>query len=144
MGMGVSGAGSNTAQAAWQTRQANFGSLASAIKQGALSTAQSAFAALIGATPVRSGPNATVTGSATGTAPTTKGPLTQNDRLAAMGQALASGDMTAVQKAFADFQTSRGNGHHHHHHAQSAASSGSTPSAGPVTPMSGGLVNTLA
>ena len=56
-----------------------------------------------------------------------------NSRLAALGEALASGDLAAAQQAFADFVAHRGENHGHHHHhddTQAQVVTGTPPATG--------------
>ncbi|HEY6870823.1 MAG TPA: hypothetical protein VI199_13805 [Novosphingobium sp.] len=43
-------------------------------------------------------------------------PAERPDPMAALGAALAAGDISAARKAFADLAAQQAQGHHHHHH----------------------------
>jgi outer membrane protein assembly factor BamD (BamD/ComL family) len=110
-----------------QLVQQDYTQLASALQSGNLTDAQSAFSALQQELQTQGGATATsaATNSTTGTDPIT------ND-FNALGQALASGNLTQAQSAFSqlqnDVQTAEASGsqsqgagtavqgHHHHHH----------------------------
>jgi len=121
MGMRVGGAASSAAMSSWQTRQQDFGNLVSAIKSGNLTSAQQAFSAL--QTLSGSASTGAGTGTTTGTTTTTGG-TSNSSPLAAIGQALASGDIGAAQQALANAFNGSGGGHHHHHHGGGGASTG--------------------
>ena len=143
MGMRVSGAGSNASMAAWQTRRQDIGSLVSAVKSGDLSGAQQAFATLSGLSSSSSGSTASgqsQTGSSSNSTTSQSG--SQTGPLAAVGQALANGDLAAAQMALASAFGGAGGGHHHHH-SHGASSATATPAAAPQLPV-GTTISTLA
>jgi hypothetical protein len=102
-----------------QQVQQDYAQLASALQNGNLAGAQSAFAALQQALQTQSGTNAAATTTSAGS----NDPIA-ND-LTALGQALSSGNLTQSQSAFSQLQndiqaapqsgTSRPEEHHHHH-----------------------------
>lgn len=139
MGMRVGGAASSAAMSSWQTRQQDFGNLVSAIKSGNLSSAQQAFSALqaLGG----SAGTGTTTGTTTGATATTGSTSNSNSPLAAIGQALSSGDISGAQQALANaFNGSGHGGHHHHHHGGGS----STNTAAATTLPTGTTVSTMA
>jgi hypothetical protein len=124
MSMTIGGAASSTASTTWQNRRQDFGSLVSSIKNGDLTGAQQAFAALSG-----TGSPASTTSASSDASTTTpgNGNSPQND-LAAIGQALDKGDISGAQQALAKLFADRtGGGHHHHHGGGAPAATSSTP-----------------
>lgn len=126
MSMSVSGADSSAAMAAWQSRRQDLGSLFSAVKSGDLNSAEQAFSALTGQSSTTS-TSASVAGATATVSP-------QNGPLAAIGQALASGDISAAQKALAAAFSGVTGGHHHHHHSNASGSNATTAATTPTLP----------
>jgi hypothetical protein len=119
MSMGIGGAAFGAATSVWQSRRQDFGSLISSIKSGDLAGAQQAITALSGLGPSAS--SGAAASSATSTTSTgTGGSLA--DGLAAIGQALGSGDISGAQQALGKLFAERAGGHA----PAAAASTGST------------------
>jgi len=148
MAIDISGASSG-AVPAWQARRQDFGNLATAIKSGNLPDAQQAFVALAAASS-SSGASASAASISTGTTATTATSPTASGPLAAVGQALQSGNLAGAQKALAQVFAKRSGHHGHHHHVggEAAASTTTTASAtsagGPTSATAGSIINTLA
>jgi hypothetical protein len=131
MSMSIGGVASGVATAALQNRRQDLASLVSSIRNGALAGAQQAFAALSGLGSSASPSSGAATASATPAAATGTG-NSFSDGLAAIGQALESGDISGAQQALSKMFADHAGGHHHHHGggaSASASSTGATPSS---------------
>jgi hypothetical protein len=123
MGMSIGGVASGVATAAWQNRRQDLASLVSSIRNGALAGAQQAFSALSGLGSSASPSPGAATQSpaaATGTG------NSLSDGLAAIGQALESGDISGAQQALSKMFADHAGGHHRHHGGGVSASASST------------------
>jgi hypothetical protein len=140
MSMCIGSTAASAASTSWQNRRQNFGSLVSSIKSGDLAAAQQAFAALSG----QSASDSTSNTSATSASSSTGNDTPQQNGLAAVGQALANGDIKGAQQALANMFAQRAGGHHHHHggNADTAAASTGTTTTPAVSP--GSTISILA
>jgi hypothetical protein len=135
MGMSIGGVASGVATASWQNRRQDLASLVSSIRNGALAGAQQAFAALSGSGSSTSTSSGSASVSATPASATGSGnPFA--DGLAAIGQALESGDISGAQQALGKMFADHAGGHHRHHGGSASASASSTVSATtpPISP----------
>jgi hypothetical protein len=129
--------------------------LAGALKTGDLSAAQKAFSqlqsdsrSLVGVFQSLAASNATSTaaaGTTTGTQAAAGASSTQSDPMAALAQALSSGDLAGAQQAFAALQQAMGQHHHGRPHGMGfAGATSSTTASIPGTGSSDGQINLTA
>lgn len=117
---GATGATQGVGMANWQQKQQNFKDLFSSLQTGDLTSAQTALKNLTGGS----------------------GTVNSSSPLAAIAQALQSGDLSGAQKAAQDFQTKRAG--HHHHTGQGQTNSATTQAPTQNTTGPGSLLNITA
>jgi len=145
----ISTIGSSPYQSSWQSPfqqiSSNFQQLGQSLSSGNLSGAQQAFSSLQQLLPGgQQGQSSSTSSSTSGTQGSGNSTIQQD--MAALGQALQSGNLSDAQQAYAqlqqDFQAGRHHGHHHHAQsasnatqstAQNSSSSSSSPDAASTT-----------